>query len=96
MTRQSGHLNGQNTKIFEGQMKTGARGQRASVFPTIKEQHFDWCCSFAVFMKIGPYETSMAFTAFFSSFSTFGRTTVRMPSSTLAEILSFSTSSGNV
>lgn len=33
MTRQSGHLNGQNTKIFEGQMKTGARGQRASVFP---------------------------------------------------------------
>ena len=61
-----------------------------------KEQHLDWCCSFAVFMRIGPYDTSMALPTFFCSFSIFGRTTVRMPSSTLAEILSFSTSSGSV
>ncbi len=51
----------------------------------------------AVLFKIAlHYETSMDLAVFFSSFSTFGRTTVRMPSSTLAEILSFSTSSGNV
>ena len=49
----------------------------------------------AVPMRYVPYETSIALATFFSSFSTFGRTTVRMPLSTLAEILSFSTSSGN-
>ena len=34
MTRQPGHLNGSKNKNgVEGQMKTGAQGQRASVFP---------------------------------------------------------------
>ncbi len=47
-------------------------------------------------IEIVPYESSMTLAIFFSSFSTFGRTTVRMPFSTLAEILSRSTSSGSV
>ena len=47
-------------------------------------------------IEMVPYESSMTLAIFFSSFSTFGRTTVRMPFSTLAEILSRSTSSGSV
>ena len=44
----------------------------------------------------GRYETAMFFAVFFSSFVAFGMMTVRMPFSTLAEILSLMTSSGSV
>ena len=50
------------------------------------------CCLF----RIAPnYETSMALETFCFG-SAFGMVTVRMPSSTLAEIWSFTTSSGSV
>ncbi len=62
---------------------------------TKKEQRPEGCCSDVLDVTLS-YETSMALLTFFSSFTVLGIVMVRMPSSTLAEILSRSTSSGKV
>ena len=62
----------------------------------IREQHPLWMLLPAVLFKIAlNYETSMALVTFCFG-SIFGMVTVRMPSSTLAEIWSRTTSSGSV
>ena len=59
-------------------------------------QHPRWGAACCCFNKTNShYETSMALVTF-SFGSVFGMVTVRMPSSTLAEIWSFTTSSGSV
>ena len=61
-----------------------------------KEQHPLWMLLPAVLFKIAlNYETSMDLVTFCFG-SIFGMVTVKMPSSTLAEIWSFTTSSGSV